>query len=220
METSRPDGSLSARSRNDTLPALPQRRRAEVLHGRQRAPAREQSQKPAVECGQTAAPPRLQKPTPPGISRTSSGQQAPDGSPSKIRDRWPMICSDFTELAQAGFPRRSQSPRSERLPASLGTTAFALRLARAGLSQRRPTASSRPGGASRGLARQASGRRHGSRSGPIGPAAYAPKEISGHRRRGSELQTGITVCRSCGASRGAVLALGGRWMLRARRIRR
>ena len=64
--------------------------------------------------GQTAAPRRLQKPTPPGVSRTSAGQQAPDGSPSEIRERLPMIGSGSSELAQAAFPRRSQSPRSMR----------------------------------------------------------------------------------------------------------
>jgi hypothetical protein len=61
--------------------------------------------------GQTAARRRLQKPTPPGVSRTSAGQQAPDGSPSEIRDRLPMVGSGSSELAQAAFPRRSQSPK-------------------------------------------------------------------------------------------------------------
>src|SRR5450755_845139 len=64
--------------------------------------------------GQNAAPRRLQKPTPPGVSRTSAGQQAPDGSPSEIRDRLPMIGSRSSGLAQAAFPRRSLPPRRSR----------------------------------------------------------------------------------------------------------
>ena len=64
--------------------------------------------------GQTAAPRRLQKPTPPGVSRTSAGQQAPDGSPSEIRNHLPMIGSGSSERAQAAFPRRSQSPKRRR----------------------------------------------------------------------------------------------------------
>ncbi len=87
--------------------------------------------------GQTAAPRRLQKPTPPGVSRTSAGQQAPDGSPSEIRDRLPMIGSGSSELAQAAFPRRSQSPRSERPLVRARTTAFVPALAHTGRSQRR-----------------------------------------------------------------------------------
>jgi hypothetical protein len=83
-----------------------------------------------ADAGQTAAPRRLQKPTPPGVSRTSAGQQAPDGSPSKIRDRLPMIGSRSSELAQAAFPRRSQSPSSERPAIAERTTPFVLQPAR------------------------------------------------------------------------------------------
>ena len=53
--------------------------------------------------GQTAAPRRLQNATPRGVSRTSAGLQAADGSPSEIRDRLPMIGSDSSELAHAAF---------------------------------------------------------------------------------------------------------------------
>jgi hypothetical protein len=67
---------------------------------------------------QTAAPRRLQKPTPPGVSLTSAGQQAPEGSPSDIRDRLPKIDSDSSELAQPAFPRRSQSPNLDERPAA------------------------------------------------------------------------------------------------------
>jgi hypothetical protein len=73
---------------------------------------------------QTAAPRRLQKPTPPGVSRTSAGQQAPEGSPSDIRDRLPKIDSDSTELAQPAFPTSSLSPRAGRLSSRRGTIAI------------------------------------------------------------------------------------------------
>jgi hypothetical protein len=53
--------------------------------------------------GQTAAPRRLQNATPRGVSRTSAGLQAPEGSPSEIRDRLPMIGSDSSELAHTAF---------------------------------------------------------------------------------------------------------------------
>jgi hypothetical protein len=77
-----------------------------------------------VSAGHSAAPRRLQKPTPPGVSRTSAGQQAPEGSPSDIRDRLPKIDSDSSELAQPAFPASSQSPRAGRLSSRHGTIAF------------------------------------------------------------------------------------------------
>ena len=60
-------------------------------------------------------------------------------------------------------------------------------------------------------------RRRRSRGGPIDPAADAPKESSGHRRRGSGIQIGITVCphvgpaaaRSWRCEGGGCSALGG-----------
>jgi len=67
---------------------------------------------------------RLQKPTPPGVSRTSAGQQAPQGSPSDIRDRLPKIDSDSSELAQPAFPTSSQLPRAGRPSSRHGVIAI------------------------------------------------------------------------------------------------
>jgi hypothetical protein len=70
----------------------------------------EQSQQPVSRRGPDCRPQRLQKPTSPSVSRTSVGQQAPDGSPSEIPDRLPIIGFDSSELAQAAFPTGSQPP--------------------------------------------------------------------------------------------------------------
>jgi hypothetical protein len=77
-----------------------------------------------VSAGESAVPRRLQKPTPPGVSRTSAGQQAPEGSPSDIRDRLPKIDSDSSELAQPAFPTSSQLPRAGRSSSRHGVIAI------------------------------------------------------------------------------------------------
>jgi hypothetical protein len=69
---------------------------------------------------QTAASRRLRKPTPPGVSRTSAGQQAPEGSPSDIRDRLPKIDSDSSELAQPAFRDARNRPVCECPPRYVG----------------------------------------------------------------------------------------------------
>ena len=77
----------------------------------------EQSQKPAGPRRPDCRSAAIAEADAPGVSLVDAGRQAPDGRSSELRDRLLAIGSDSSELPQAAFRRRSQSPRLSSAPA-------------------------------------------------------------------------------------------------------